>query len=142
MVRDIDLVRELLLIVEKKKPQMLKGVAWIGGPDTKLGPMPTVEGRSEDEVAYHLVLLYQAGLLQGEPMTSKTSDRVIALAAVGDLTWEGYEFVEKIRSQSTWRKTREIARQATGAVAMQTLLWAAAQGRKGVGSRLYFWCLS
>ena len=62
-------------------------------------------GPEYDEILikYHLVLLYQAGFLNCDPVKSSTSDRVIWVIAF-DLTWEGHEFLAKIRSENAWHR--------------------------------------
>ena len=61
MKRDMELVRKLLLFLEEK-------------PDHTIGQ--------------HLVLLYEAGYIEGEPQVSKSSKRVISsLAQPSHLGW-------------------------------------------------------
>jgi len=97
MRRDFDLIRKLLFFFEEK-PDM-SPVLWTDPPD--------VDGYSTDEVKYHLMLLYQADLVDGEPIRSTTSDRIIDMGAVFSLTWEGHEFLEKIRSDTVWEKVKQ-----------------------------------
>ena len=57
---------------------------------------------------YHLRLLYQAGLLNCETeRSSSTSDRIIRVIPF-DLTWEGHEFLAKIRSEGVWNRIRKL----------------------------------
>lgn len=60
MKRDMDLVRDILLILEERKsPASIKPDAF---------PM---EGRSASDIQYHLNLIYQAGFINGEPNKSR-----------------------------------------------------------------------
>lgn len=95
MKRDFDLVRALLLQFEAKD-------------DSSVVEKPAVEGYSCELVAYHCRLLHDAGFLRGEPIRSTTSDRLIRVLPF-ELTWEGQEFLDKIRTESTWGKIKSQA---------------------------------
>jgi hypothetical protein len=93
MTRDFDLIRDLLMFFDKKEDA---------------GPTETAQiniGYTELLIKYHLLLLYQAGLLDCEPMKSSTSDRVISVIPF-NLTWQGHEFLAKIRSDTVWQKIK------------------------------------
>lgn len=111
MKRDFDLVRELLFYFEQK-PDM--------SPVLYSDP-PAIKGSSRDAVKYHLILLYQGGLVDGEPIRSSTSDRIIDMGAVFALTWEGHEFLEKVRSDSVWEKTKSKVISAGWSLSFQAL---------------------
>ena len=95
MKRDFDLIRALLLQFETKE-------------DPLATENPTVEGFSYEMVSYHCRLLHDAGLLRCEPIKSK-SDRIIRVLPF-ELTWEGHEFLAKIRSETTWGKIKSQAK--------------------------------
>jgi hypothetical protein len=59
-----------------------------------------LEGRSYDQVAYHLRLLIEAKYLLG-------SAQVSAMPIVSRLTWEGHEFLDNIRDAGVWHSTKE-----------------------------------
>ena len=111
MKRDFDLVRELLFYFEQK-PDL--------SPVLYTAP-PLIEGYSQDAIKHHLILLYQGGLVDGEPMRSSTSDRIIDMRAVFALTWDGHEFLEKIRSNSAWEKVKKQALSAGYGLTFQAL---------------------
>jgi hypothetical protein len=92
MKRDFDLIRKLLIFFEEK-------------PGPEHVAVPPIEGYDELALKYHLVLLHDAGFLRCEPVKSSTSDRVIYVLPF-DLTWQGHEFLEKIRSETTWQKIK------------------------------------
>ena len=93
MTRDFDLVRKLLIFFDEK-----------AGPEPV--EVPNVgDEYSELQVQYHCLLLYQAGLIDGEPSKSSTSDRVIRVLPF-NLTWEGHEFLAKIRAEGTWQRIK------------------------------------
>jgi hypothetical protein len=93
MKRDFDLIRKLLIYFEKKE-----------GPE--LVRVPTIEGYNELVIKYHLVLLYDAGFLRCETEKSTTSDRVIQVLPF-DLTWDGHEFLDKIKNETIWNKVKD-----------------------------------
>lgn len=97
MKRDFELVRKLLFFFEEKAD--MSPVLWTSPPE--------IEGYEVEVVKYHLILLYQGGLVDGEPMQSTTSDRIIDMGAVFSLTWEGHEFLEKIRADEVWERIKQ-----------------------------------
>jgi len=64
------------------------------------------EGYDDLNIKYHLVLLYDAGFLRCEPEKSTTSDRVIQVIPF-DLTWDGHEFLDKIKNETIWKKVKD-----------------------------------
>ena len=97
MKRDLDLVRKLLVYFEDK-----------AGPEPVKQPL--IDGYSDQEIQYHLVLLFDAGFLRCEPTRSTTSDRVIMVLPF-ELTWAGQEFLAKIRDETVWNRTKTTARE-------------------------------
>jgi len=94
MKRDFELIRKLLIFLEEKE-------------DPGHVEVPPIEGYSESVIKTHLILLHDAGLLRCEPVKSSTSDRVIYVIPF-DLTWEGHEFLGKIRDDNVWNKIKNI----------------------------------
>jgi len=62
-------------------------------------------------IGYHLILLYEANFLAGEPSRT-TTGRVISFLPFR-LTWEGHEFLAAARNDSIWSKVK--AKLAAGA---------------------------
>ncbi len=97
MKLDKELIRQILLAVEDH--------------DDPQGWMTLrIEGRSEEEVSYHVMLLDEAGLLSG-----------ISLGGIGHfewqpkrLTYQGHEFLDSVRDGEVWRRTKEGAEKAGG----------------------------
>jgi len=107
MKRDFDLVRKLLVYFEEKPgPEHVK--------------IPPIEGYDELTIKYHLVLLHDAGLLRCEPQTSSSSDRVIEVLPF-DLTWDGHEFLAKIRDDRLWQKTKDTILNKGGQLTINTI---------------------
>lgn len=107
MKRDFDLVRKLLIFFEEK-------------PGPERVEVPPIEEYDDLTIKYHLVLLYEAGFLRCEPVKSSTSDRIIYVLPF-DLTWQGHEFLDKIRSDSTWQKVKDTILSKGGALAFNII---------------------
>lgn len=90
MVRNLDLVRQLLIQSELKNSPS----GWI---------IPKIDGFSADEVAYHINLLMQANLIDGIILTSADG----YLFVIRNLTWEGHEFLDAARNDKTWNKAKQ-----------------------------------
>jgi Hypothetical protein (DUF2513) len=99
MKRDMDLIRELLL---KLDDEHLDGNVYSVKPDG-LG----IEGRSYDELSYHLILLIDAGLLDGERELS-------GQFTLRNITWKGHDFLDSVRDPKVWAKTKDGALAAGG----------------------------
>ena len=106
MKRDMDLVRKILLALEEQES---------GFAEHKF----KVEGYSEDEVGYHVLLLMEAGLVHGVDMTHLGSKNPVA--APSRLTWQGYEFLDAARNDTLWNKAKGKVKEIGGSVAFSTL---------------------
>jgi hypothetical protein len=93
MKRDMDLVREILLAVEASEESPL------GWTDVE------IEGRSREEISYHIALLDESKLLIAQDLSDYDSYHY----AVKRLTWDGHEFLDTTRDPTIWGKTKEGA---------------------------------
>ena len=93
MKRDMDLLRKILLSIEEKyKPG-----------DGSIRDL-TIEGYGLNTIAEHCYLLYQQGLItRYDP---SWADDKIVLFFVGNLTSAGYDFLELIKNDEIWDKTK------------------------------------
>ena len=64
--------------------------------------------------------MHEAGLVRCEPIKSKTSDRVLYVIPF-DLTWDGHEFLDKVRNESVWRKIRDVITSKGGSLAFSVV---------------------
>lgn len=90
MKRDMDLIRNLLLAVENS-------------PDARLRWSPKLEGYTEEEIAEHFRLGFDAGLFDGtkfQPLSGPPQFASIAL------TWSGHEFLDTVRDPEIWEQTK------------------------------------
>lgn len=128
MKRDMDLVRKLLLqIADAENPTRLSAL---------------VPGREQETpdykvAAYHMkMLIEEAGLVRGINASSSSGAEWIEL----QLTWRGNDFLESIRDQTVWKKTKEGA-QKLGGVSWDVLIdlakaYVKAEARKRLGMDL------
>src|SRR5713226_8467608 len=92
MVRNWDTVRAILLKLEAAE-----------AAHTTL-TLDQVDGIDPQQVGYHMMLLKEAGLIEANILKSSTSDGGIATALARRLSWQGHEFLDKIRDPSMWGK--------------------------------------
>lgn len=96
MKRDMDLVREILLKIEEEHVY------------TAIYNLK-IDGYDMETVAYHCKIMYEAGLISD--YGSQPGSNGIYSFGVGSLTWEGNDYLDKIRDNSIWKKTKDtIAR--------------------------------
>ena len=103
MQRNMDLIRNLMLALEAMPMEM--------GDSVEVAPgypqIAQVKG-ADAEIEYHLDLLRSAGFLhctRGQPMIG---------VMIKGLTWTGHDFVDSVRSEDTWTKTKSVAHKAGG----------------------------
>ncbi len=93
MERDIELMRKILFAIEKEyKP----------GEESMWGPK--IDGYDMKIIAEHCDLLYQQGLIK-DYMPIHGGDEIQAFR-VKNLTAQGYDYLELIRNNEIWEKTK------------------------------------
>jgi len=93
---DMDLVRLILLEIEKEYRS------------TAIYNL-TIEGYDIETVAYHCKIIYEAGLIT-DYKAQYASNKIYGFG-VGSLTWDGNDFLEKIRDNSQWGKIKDTINQ-------------------------------
>lgn len=93
MRRDMELVRKILFKIEES-------VDNVACHNLK------IEGYSMDQVAYHCSILYEGGYIYD--YKAQYGGNGLYSFGVGRLTWEGHEFLDKIREDTIWKKTKDI----------------------------------
>jgi hypothetical protein len=93
MKRDMDYVRELLLLIEDDI--QFDGTKWF----TFTEPDELGSGHSIEELGYHLTLIVEAGFVKGQ--------LGFGMPSISSLTWSGHEFLDNIRDGGVWAKTKE-----------------------------------
>jgi hypothetical protein len=103
MKRDMDLIRDILLVVEKQDHGGLIKVE--------------IEGHSPHDINYHMVLLRDAGLVEAAVMQSQDELYVQPIR----LTWAGHEFIDSARSSKVWEGAKTFAMKTTGTLTLEAL---------------------
>ena len=91
MVRDWELVRKILSSMEARETTH-------GGLDPE-----SIEGYKPEVVSYHIYILQEAGLIEARCL--KSANAPIHCFA-SSLTWDGHEFLDKIRNETVWAKVK------------------------------------
>ncbi|HUU97323.1 MAG TPA: DUF2513 domain-containing protein [Phycisphaerae bacterium] len=94
MKRDLELVRKLLIFFEDK-------------PDGAHVEVPPIEGYSELQIKYHLVLMHEAAFLRCERILSSTDPQRVIYVIPFELTWQGHEFLQSVKDDTLWRKLND-----------------------------------
>jgi hypothetical protein len=63
-----------------------------------------VEGYTDQQIGFHVMLMAQAGLISADDQTSSGSTSPSWMAH--SLTWAGYEFLDAARDERTWIKAK------------------------------------
>jgi len=95
MKRDMDLLRDLLLKIEDNK-QMDGTRDFMYANPEELG----ISGFSTEEVAYHIRLLIEGGCVNGAITIA------VPMHVIRCLTNQGHDFLDTIRDQGIWEKTK------------------------------------
>jgi hypothetical protein len=96
MKRDMDLVRQILQAVENHDTVNRR-------------PVVEIEGRSREEVSYHVMIMAQAGLLDAVDSSDMHNGLIWK---VRSLTWAGHEFLDAVRSETVWNEVKKQAKSA------------------------------
>jgi len=97
--RDMDLVRTILLHFEEKKDFRHQKPE-----DFQFA------GFDERTIAYHVDLMYEAGLLSCEATRSRGKERLVQ-AIPYRLTWQGHEFLDAARNPKVWEQAKSTFRE-------------------------------
>lgn len=105
MKRDMDLIREILLAIEARPAGEL------------IRTIEIPKGFTPEEAIGHLRLINQAGYLDGKFETHGKT----ALIAIHGLSNRGHDFLDAVRSETIWNKTKERLTEVGGAAALETV---------------------
>jgi hypothetical protein len=101
MKRDMDLIRAILLEVEKSPS--LKGCGI------------EIPGRSREELYYNAQLAQEAGLIGARFLPGSTDFHVLRL------TYEGHEFLDAARNDTLWAKAKKTVTRDAGVLTLEGL---------------------
>lgn len=105
MTRNMDLIRDILLAIEAKPPGEIIQTFMLPDHYTKA------------EVVYHLRLANEARYLDGLVDFHRDG----AMLALHGLTNKGHDFLDAIRSDTVWNKTKEKLKEVGGTAALETV---------------------
>ena len=94
MKRNWDTIRELLTKVEE---------CTLPTDMVRLSNFPQERAA---EISYHMALLIEVGLVKGQLM--QTIGPEVKDFIAQRLTWQGHEFLDSIRSDTVWEKTKKV----------------------------------
>ena len=92
MKRNMDLVRLILLEIEN----IYQSTAIYN---------LTIDGYDAEMIAYHCKIIHEAGLISD--YKAQYADNKLYGFGVGSLTWDGNDFLDKIRDDSQWKKIKD-----------------------------------
>ena len=92
MKRNMDLVRLILLEIEN----IYQSTAIYN---------LTIDGYDAEMIAYHCKIIHEAGLISD--YKAQYADNKLCGFGVGSLTWDGNDFLDKIRDDSQWKKIKD-----------------------------------
>ena len=105
MKRDLDLCRAILEAVE--------------ADPTGYAPSPLImDGHGNEDVGYNALMLVEAGFVTGRESSSFGGTPT---AVIGRMTWKGHEFLDAVRNEDIWSKTKSIAGKA-GVASLEAVL--------------------
>lgn len=79
-----------------------------------------VQGRDDfEKVAYHIDIMVQAGLVEG--MAQKDMTGGDSFASVIQLTWEGNDFLDSVKSDKVWSKVKQAIAKTTGGASFEVV---------------------
>jgi len=104
MKRDMELIRQILLEIEKH-------------PFTEIPFEVNIEGQSPETVSYHLMLLGEAGLIEAHNMNIQQRFWWQAKR----LTWQGHEFLDAARDDTLWDRVKKKLAETSGTASIQVI---------------------
>ncbi len=106
MKRDMDLARQIMLAIEEQPYQ--------SGPGFTITPKAV----AAEELNYHVMLLHDAGLIEATSTTYLNGETAWRIKR---LTWQGHEFLDAARDQSTWNQAKRTISEKGGSLTFDVL---------------------
>lgn len=106
MKRDWDTVREILLAIESLGQGEL-----ISADD--------FPGERQAEVAHHVLIMDEAGLIEAKIGPETYDDSCYFV--INRLTWAGHDFLDAVRQDNVWSKTRSTIQWVGGGVTFEVV---------------------
>lgn len=119
MKRDMDLVRKILQGVESAEDAVHLD---------DLEKMNGISNYTDREVWYHVQLLDYAGYL--DCLMTQSDDSRLRRGIVYGLTWDGQDFLDALRDDSVWEKTKRAVRESVGSTTFDVVKCVAVEASK------------
>ena len=106
MERDLDIVRDILLQVEKSDGYLT------------INDLFDIRDKQKDckytdkEIVYHVELLFAQGFIDGNIRRDMNGD--ITDSSIDGLTWDGADYLESMRDSRVWNKAKSTIKKAVG----------------------------
>ncbi len=106
MERDLDIVRDILLQVEKSDGYLT------------INDLFDIRDKQKDckytdkEIVYHVELLFAQGFIDGNIRRDMNGD--ITDSSIDGLTWDGADYLESMRDNRVWNKAKSTIKKAVG----------------------------
>lgn len=107
MRRDLDLVRSILIYVEKAEDE-------VDAEDL------VTDGWPFETVAYHIRLMAHHGLVDLSDDARDMNGETLSLAVSG-LTWDGQDYLDAIRDPKVWAKVKKTVKEAVGSTTFEVV---------------------
>lgn len=98
-----DCVRLILIGLENQKIEMM----YSGFSEDQLVKAFSNDTFSDDDVRYTLYQLANGGMISAKPAIAPNKLGIKQLQ-VFDITWKGHEFLDTIRDDKVWSKTKKV----------------------------------
>lgn len=100
MKRDMDLIREILLLIEANTNDRISL------------DLPNYDNH---EIGLHIELMIERSLIEGTAIPAGSGgSRTILYWDIIRITWEGYDFLYISRNETIWQKAKKIFLEKTG----------------------------
>lgn len=78
-----------------------------------------IDGYTSDQIGFHVILMMQAGLIEGCDVTTMDSSGPEAIPTT--MTWAGYDFLDACRDDTRWNKAKDMVKEMGSSVSFDVL---------------------
>ncbi len=110
MKRDLDMVRDILLIAEEASP----------GQRIKLSDFKDKYPERLSEVSEHVEMLDKIGFLSAS-FSRPLNPQGAGFFEIQKIEWSGHDYLDAIRDQKIWKKTKQKISDIGGSAAIDTV---------------------
>lgn len=107
MKLDCDCVRAVLLLIEKEHKIVKEGSRFVSKVVFCNTFFDSIEKQSQEDIVYTVMKLDEAGYINA--YISEGDNSILEFIVFG-MTYEGHQFLEKIKDDNVWGKTKSAAK--------------------------------